>query len=102
MHTKLLSLTVVPLLSIGLLVSGCAMPVWTSPPGSERFQIGYKDGCDAGFALAGSSFYERIDQAEPPDKDQDYVYGWQIGLLECKRKQDRVQATLHSMLGTGN
>jgi hypothetical protein len=88
------------LLWVGLMSAGCATPTWTSPPGSERSQIGYKDGCDAGFAVAGSFFYERIDSAEPAHDDVDYVHGWRAGFVDCKKKQDRVQATLHSMFGT--
>ena len=89
------------LLLVGLMAAGCSMPTWTSPPGSERFQIGYKDGCDAGFAVAGSSFYERIDSAAPAHDDTDYVQGWQGGFRDCEIRQNRIQATLHSMFGTG-
>lgn len=90
-------------LGMGLLAGGCeAQPVWTSPPGSERYQIGYHDGCENGLAIAGNSSYERIDSAEPAYKDEDYVDGWQLGFFDCKRKQERIQATLHSMFGTGN
>jgi len=89
-------------LSIGLIATGCATPTWTSPPGPERFQIGYKDGCGAGYAVAGSFFYERIDSAEPAHDDADYALGWRSGFLDCKRKQNRVQATLHSMFGAAN
>ena len=84
-----------------LLVSGCSTPTWTSPPGSERYQVGYRDGCDAGYAVAGSFFYERIDSAEPAHDDVDYVHGWQSGYVNCKNKQEHFQATLHSLLGAG-
>jgi len=82
-----------------LLAAGCATPAWTSPPGSERYQIGYKDGCDDGYAIAGSMFYERIDSAAPAYDDVDYVNGWHYGFLNCKKKQEHFQATLHSILG---
>ena len=90
------------LLWIGLMASGCSTPVWTSPPGSERYRIDYKDGCDAGFAIAGSFFYARIDSAEPADDDADYLAGWQDGFDGCRRRQNRVQATLHSIFGVGH
>ena len=86
---------------VGLMATGCATPAWTSPPGSERYQIGYRDGCDAGYAIAGSFFYERIDSAWPAYDDGDYVSGWENGYDQCKRKQDRFQATVHSIFGTG-
>ncbi len=83
------------------LVSACATPTWTSPPGSENFQVGYRDGCDAGYAVAGSPFYDRIEHADPGDQDSQYVYGWQIGFDDCKRSYDRIQATIHSFYRGG-
>ena len=41
-------------LVVSAVLSACSMPTWTSPPGTESFQIGYRDGCDAGYAVAGS------------------------------------------------
>jgi hypothetical protein len=51
--------------------------------------------------VAGSPLYERIDSAEPVSQDIDYVHGWYEGFDECKRSYDRIQATIHSILGTG-
>lgn len=89
------------ILVVAGLVSACSTPTWTSPPGSERYQIGYHEGCDAGYAVAGSPLYERIDSAEPVSQDIDYVHGWYEGFDECKRSYDRIQATIHSIFGTG-
>ncbi len=88
-------------LVIAGLVSACSTPTWTSPPGSEKFQVGYHDGCDAGYAVAGSPFYDRIEHAEPSYQDSHYVHGWQIGFGDCKRSYDRIQATIHSVFGAG-
>ena len=93
-------LPLIGLVVVGL-VSACSTPTWTSPPGSEKFQIGYRDGCDAGYAVAGSPFYDRIGHAEPSYQDSQYVHGWQIGFDDCKRSYDRIQATIHSVLGAG-
>lgn len=82
-------------------ISACSTPTWTSPPGSERFQLGYREGCDAGYAIAGSPFYTRIATAEPLAEDLDYLYGWHQGLDQCKRSYNRIQTTIHSVLGTG-
>ena len=76
-------------------------PTWTSPPGPERFQIGYKDGCDAGYASAGSPFYERADNPAVPEADADYQDGWRMGFYECEKSYNHFQATLHSMFGAG-
>ena len=89
------------ILVVASLVSACSTPVWTSPPGSEKYQIGYHEGCDAGYAVAGSPLYERIESAAPNFQNIDYVQGWQEGFDECKRSYDRIQATIHSVLGTG-
>ena len=98
---RLISVTILVL--AGSLAGGCAaQPVWTSPPGSERFQVGYHAGCEDGLAIAGNSAYDRISTAEPDYQDPDFVHGWQSGFIDCKRKQDRIQATLHSMFGNGS
>ena len=94
-------MTATLLLVVAGLVSACSTPVWTSPPGSEKYQIGYHEGCDAGYAVAGSPYYERIESAEPNSQNIDYVQGWQEGFDVCKRSYDRIQATIHSVLGTG-
>ena len=61
------------LLVIGGLAAGCSTPSWTSPAGTETYQIGYKEGCDSGYAIAGSPMYERIDEASPPFDNAQYV-----------------------------
>ena len=88
------------LVLLGLL-SGCAMPAWTGPAGPERFQVGYRDGCDAGYAFAGSPFYERISHAASPYDDLAYKFGWEDGFADCKRSYNRVQTVIHSVLGNG-
>ena len=89
------------LVLLGLL-SGCAMPAWTGPAGPERFQVGYRDGCDAGYAVAGSPFYERIAHGVPAYDDRAYADGWEDGFSDCKRSYDRVQMVIHSVLGNGS
>ena len=84
-----------------LSIGACSTPTWTSPPGTERYQIGYKDGCDAGYAYAGSPFYERSDDTAIPQADVDYQDGWRVGFYECRKSYDHFQATLNSMFGAG-
>ena len=83
------------------LLGACSTPTWTSPPGPERFQVGYKEGCDAGYATAGSPFYDRIDAPPVPEADADYQNGWRWGFYECEKSYNHFQATLHSMFGAG-
>ncbi len=90
------------LVLVAMTLGACSTPTWTSPPGSERFQIGYKDGCDAGYASAGSPFYERSEAPPLPEADGDYQNGWRIGLYDCEKSYNHFQATLHSMFGTGH
>jgi hypothetical protein len=97
-RTKAISLSGVMVVSV--LLSACSTPTWTSPPGTQTFQVGYRDGCDAGYAVAGSPFYERIENAEPGSQDGEYVNGWHEGYLDCKRSYDRMQATIHSFFST--
>ena len=88
------------LLVIGGLAAGCSTPSWTSPAGTETYQIGYKEGCDSGYAIAGSPMYERIDEASPPFDNAQYVQGWSEGFHSCRTRYNRIQSTIHSVLGT--
>ncbi len=87
-------------LVIAGLAAGCSTPTWTSPAGTQAYQVGYKEGCDSGFAVAGSPMYERIDEASPPFDDEQYVLGWSEGFHSCRVKYNRIQNTIHSILGT--
>jgi hypothetical protein len=82
------------------LLAACSTGTWTSPAGTERYQIGYKDGCDVGYAVAGSPFYDRIEKAtEPVGQDDQYVYGWRSGYIQCKTSYDRIQNGIHGLFG---
>jgi hypothetical protein len=53
------------------LLTACTTPMFTMPPGPEGYRIGYRDGCDAGYAHAGSPFYKRRNVTEPPPGTKD-------------------------------
>jgi hypothetical protein len=81
------------------LLSACATPMFTMPPGSPDYQVGFHDGCEAGYAFAGSPFYQRIDHAEPPKSEGSYFTGWHAGFEKCKGNYNRIQRTISIVLG---
>ncbi len=85
------------LLPLGL-TAACGPPSFAVPAGSQEFQVGFLDGCDAGYAYAGSPFYERKDPVEPTEPG-DYRYGWASGFKECKDNWDHYQNDLHHIFG---
>jgi hypothetical protein len=81
------------------LLTACTTPMFTMPPGPPDFRVGYYDGCDAGYAYAGSPFYEHSDVTEPPVSSEDYVTGWQEGFVKCKSSYQRIQRALNVAYG---
>jgi hypothetical protein len=90
-----------PLLTtLGLLgLAGCTTPMFTMPPGPEGYRIGYYDGCDAGYAYAGSPFYEKSEVTEPPPATEDYTDGWRAGFERCARNYQHLQRAISVPLG---
>lgn len=81
------------------LLAGCTTPMFTMPPGPEGFRIGYYDGCDAGYAYAGSPFYGRSEVTAPPPASEDYVHGWQAGFERCASSYQRIQRAINVGFG---
>src|SRR5215813_1084031 len=73
------------------LLSACATPMFTMPPGPPDYRVGFHDGCDAGYAYAGSPLSRDVDVREPPDSDGSYALGWQVGFAHCKSSYQRIQ-----------
>ena len=86
-------------LAVSMLLAACTTPMFTLPPGPQDFRVGYHDGCDAGYSVAGSPFYENQDEIEPTRSGTDYLRGWNRGFTRCKNNYDRVQTTVFSILG---
>ena len=86
---------------IGVLgvLAACSTPDFTAPPGPKEFRIGFQDGCDAGYAYAGSPFYEHSHAVNPQRIDDPYRTGWKAGFSRCKRHYQRVQWTVHHLIG---
>ena len=94
MRIRLVSATL-----ILVLLAGCTTPSFSLPPGTKDFREGYAEGCDAGYAVAGSPFYSYRDKAEPPPKGDPRRVGWLAGYDRCKRNYERIQGTLHALFG---
>jgi hypothetical protein len=81
------------------LLAACTTPMFTMPPGPEAYRMGYHDGCDAGYAYAGSPFYEHSDVTEPPPAKPDYTYGWHAGFQKCAGSYQSIQRAGNLLLG---
>jgi len=85
---------------IGLLfIAGCSTPMFTMPPGPEAYRVGYKDGCDAGYANAGSPFYPISDVTQPPTANEPYASGWRGGFQVCRDSMQHMQRSISVLLG---
>ena len=84
--------------TVGLLTA-CTTPMFTMPPGPPDYRAGFHDGCDAGYAYAGSPFYRHADVRQPPVSDEPYATGWQAGFESCRTSYQRIQRATSSILG---
>ena len=86
-------------LSCAAVLTGCTTPMFTMPPGPHEYRVGFHDGCDDGYAYAGSPFYTLKESVQPPQSGELYGSGWQAGFEQCKRNYWRIQRTVSSVLG---
>ena len=84
--------------AVGLLTA-CSTPMFTMPPGPSEYRVGFQDGCDSGYAFAGSPFYVQTDVVQPPRPVEPYVSGWYAGFVDCKENFQRIQRTVFVVLG---
>ncbi len=82
-----------------VLLAACTTPMFTIPPGPHDFRIGYSDGCDAGYAYAGSPLSAQSEVATPASSDEPYASGWQSGFEQCKGNFQRIQKAVSIVLG---
>ena len=59
---------------VGLLTA-CTTPMFTMPPGPPSYRVGFHDGCDTGYAYAGSPFYQRAFCVRPRCADRCAFHG---------------------------
>jgi hypothetical protein len=80
-------------------LAACTTPMFTMPPGPTDYRIGFYDGCDAGYAYAGSPFYHQATTTGLTRTDEPYHAGWQAGFDRCRGSYQRIQKTVSSVLG---
>ena len=86
-------------LTCAVTLAGCSTPMFTMPPGPQDYRIGFHDGCDDGYAYAGSPFYALEESTQPARSDEVYASGWQAGFEQCKNHYQRVQRVFSTVLG---
>ena len=87
------------LLAVVGLLAGCTTPAVTMPPGPPAYRVGFHDGCDAGYAYAGSPFYGAENIVEPLQLQEPYLSGWQAGFDRCRASYQRIQRTVAAVFG---
>ena len=81
------------------LLSACTTPMFTMPPGPQAYRVGFHDGCDAGYAYAGSPFYDHSDTTQPPTRQEPYASGWQAGFARCASSFQSIERATDAFLG---
>ena len=87
------------LLGALVVVAACSTPQFAAPPGPQDYRVGFHDGCDAGYAWAGSPFYPASNATEPERTDEPYRTGWKAGFSRCLRHYQRIQSTVNAWFG---
>jgi hypothetical protein len=80
-------------------LAACTTPMFTMPPGPQAYRVGFHDGCDAGYAYAGSPFYKPIAALPAPPTAEPYRSGWLNGFGRCRASYQRIQSTVSLLLG---
>ena len=86
-------------LGAALSLAGCTTPTFTMPPGPQAYRVGFHDGCDAGYAYAGSPFYEPIATLPAAPGVEPYRSGWVEGFERCRASYQRIQSTVSLLFG---
>jgi hypothetical protein len=89
----------VVLLCAFALLTACSTPMFTMPPGTPEYRTAFHDGCDAGYAYAGSPFYAQGHATNPPPSDQTYAAGWYAGFEQCRVNYQHIQWTTFNIIG---
>jgi hypothetical protein len=77
-------------------LSACTTPMFTMPPGPEPYRLGYHNGCDAGYAYAGSPLVAAATSART---DGWYQIGFNEGFQRCQYNYQHMQKIVNSVLG---
>ena len=87
------------LLGAVVAVAGCTTPMATMPPGPWEYRLGYRDGCDSGYAYAGSPFYRQLVARPQAPTVEPYRSGWIAGFDRCLDNYQHLQRTVNFLVG---
>jgi hypothetical protein len=73
--------------------------MFTMPPGPPEYRVGYYDGCDSGYAYAGSPFYQPLVAEPEAPAGEPYRTGWQQGFRHCLANYQHIQKTVNFLIG---
>ncbi len=86
-------------LALAAATAACTTPMFTMPPGPAPYRVGFHDGCDAGYANAGSPFYDYVADPRPATVQEPYASGWRTGFDRCRYNYQRIQTAVSIILG---
>jgi len=87
------------LLGAAVSLTACTTPYATMPPGPWEYRLGYRDGCDEGYAYAGSPFYRQAYVRPAPPAAEPYRSGWIVGFDRCLDNYQHFQRTVNFLIG---
>lgn len=87
------------LCGVGAMLAACTTPMFTMPPGPPDYRTGFHDGCDAGYAYAGSPFYAPLPMEPEAPGTEPYRSGWLVGYNRCRANYQHIQETVNFLLG---
>lgn len=87
------------LLCVALALAACTTPYATMPPGPWEYRLGYRDGCDEGYAYAGSPFYKQAYTLPAAPTAEPYRTGWITGFDRCLDNYQHFQRTVNFLIG---
>jgi hypothetical protein len=89
----------IAVLGAAFALAACTTPMFTMPPGPPDYRVGFHDGCDAGYAYAGSPFYQSIAAVPAVPEDEPYRSGWLGGFEHCRASYQRIQHSVNMLFG---
>jgi hypothetical protein len=87
------------LLGAAVSLAACTTPYATMPPGPWEYRLGYRDGCDDGYAYAGSPFYQQAYTLPAAPTVEPYRSGWVAGFDRCLDNYQHLQRTVNFLIG---
>ena len=82
-----------------VVLAACTTPMFTMPPGPQDYRVGFHDGCDAGYANAGSPFYTPVAVEPAAPGVEPYRSGWVAGFDRCRANYQHLQETVNFLIG---